>query len=132
MDFGIKDRRSSFRLATIVFVLTVGVFFWGLKYKLSLYDSPGSASSMSVPMAKLLSQEERPLAIQADSLAFQSHPKLPLIVLSAFLIATIWLSTYTVRSVPMWQAANEDVRCRVHFRSNFFSFRPPPMPLQRY
>jgi hypothetical protein len=130
MGFGVTTRRSSFRLATIVFLLTVGVFFWGLKYKLSLYDSPGSTSSMSVPQAKLLSQKERPPAIQADSLALQSQPQMRLIVISAFLIATICLNISTVWSVPMWLAANEDVRHRAHFRSSFFSFRPPPTPLQ--
>jgi hypothetical protein len=105
-----------------------GSLFWGLKYKLSLYDSPVSASSMSVPQAKLLSQKERPL--HADSPALQSQPELPLVVISALLIATICLSIYAVRLVLIWLAANEDARHRAHFRSSFFSFRPPPTPLQ--
>jgi len=115
-------------LVAIVFLLAAGVFFWGLKYKLSLYDSPVGASSMSVPQAKLLSQKERPL--HADPPASQSRRELPLVVISAFFIAAICLSIHAVRSVPLWLAANEDARHRAHFRSSFFSFRPPPTPLQ--
>jgi hypothetical protein len=131
MDLGITSRRDSFRLVVIVFLLAVGVFFWGLKYKLSLYDSPGSGSSMSVPQAKLLSQKERPTAIQADSLAMPSRPELSLIVVSALLIATIWPSIHAAQLIPTWLAANEDTRHRAHFHSSFFSFRPPPTPLQQ-
>jgi hypothetical protein len=112
----------------MVFLLAAGVFFWGLKYKLSLYDSPVSASSMSVPQAKLLSQKERPL--HADSPGSQSRRELPIVVISVFFIATICLSIRAVQSVPLWLAANEDARRRAHFRSSFFSFRPPPTPLQ--
>jgi hypothetical protein len=131
MDLIVTSRRDSFRLGVIVFLLAVGVFFWGLKYKLSLYDSPRSASSMSVPQAKLLSQKERPPASQVDSLALPSRPELSLIVVSALLIVTICQSVHAVQLAPTWLAANEDTRHRAHFRSSFFSFRPPPTPLQQ-
>ena len=130
MDLGITSRRDSLRLGVIVFLLAVGVFFWGLKYKLSLYDSPRSASSMSLPQAKLLSQKERPPASQVDSLALPSRPELSLIVVSVLFIATICKNIHAVQRVPTWLAANEDTRHRAHFRSSFFSFRPPPTPLQ--
>jgi hypothetical protein len=132
MDFGITSRRGSFRLVAVVFLLAAGVFFWGLKYKLSLYDSPEGASSlMSVPQAKLLSQRERPPASQVDSLALPSRPELSLIVISVLLIATICQSIYVVQLLRTWLAANENARHRAHFRSSFFSFRPPPTPLQQ-
>jgi hypothetical protein len=47
-----------------------------------------------------------------------------------FLIATICLTIHAVQLVLIWLAANEDARHRAHFRSSFFSFRPPPTPLQ--
>jgi hypothetical protein len=131
MDLGITSRRGSFRLVVIVFLLAVGVFLWGLKYKLSLYDSPRSASSMSVPQAKLLSQKERPPASQVDSSSLPSRPEFSLIAVSALLIAAVWPSIHAVQLIPTWLAANEDTRHRTHLRSSFFSFRPPPTPLQQ-
>jgi hypothetical protein len=131
MNLGVTSRRGTFRLVAIVLLLAAGVFFWGLKYKLSLYDSPASASSMLVPQAKLLSQKERPTAIQADSLVLPSSPELSLIAVSALLFTTICLSMHAVQIVPTWLAANDDDRHRAHFRSSFFSFRPPPTPLQQ-
>jgi hypothetical protein len=131
MDLGNTSRKGSLRLVAIVFLLALGVFFWGLKYKLSLYDSPQSPSSMSIVQAKILSQKERPPASQADSLSLPSRPELSLIVVSALVVTMICTSTHVVQLIPTWLAANEDARNRAHFRSSFFSFRPPPMPLRQ-
>jgi hypothetical protein len=77
-----------------------------------------------------LSQRERPVS-QVDSLGLPSRPELSRIAVSALFIATICLSIHAVQLIPTWLAANEDTRHRAHLRSSFFSFRPPPTPLQQ-
>jgi hypothetical protein len=53
-----KDRPFN-RLGTLALLgLAICVFTWGLQYKLSLYD-PSQVSSHRIPIAKLLSRDER-------------------------------------------------------------------------
>jgi hypothetical protein len=44
-------------------MLSMAVFGWGLQYKLSLYKAKNSITHLA-PEAKLLSQKERPMALQ--------------------------------------------------------------------
>jgi len=60
-----KTHRSSFRLSMLLAMLGMCVFFWGLGYKLSLYDFH-RASIHRIPEAKLMSRNEDPNA--TDSL----------------------------------------------------------------
>ncbi|MGC1424034.1 MAG: hypothetical protein WA354_22270 [Terracidiphilus sp.] len=54
-----KSHHSSTRLSMLLVMLGVCVFFWGLGYKLSLYDFH-RASIHRIPEAKLLSRNEDP------------------------------------------------------------------------
>ncbi len=54
--------------ATVAAALAATVFLWGLEYKCSLYPLP-SRVLHSVPVAKLLSERERPVKVQATQLA---------------------------------------------------------------
>lgn len=65
---GANWKGSPQRIAALVFVC-LSIFAWGLRYKLSLYNSPGPARA-EVPAAKLLSPKERPLvAMQKTQLS---------------------------------------------------------------
>lgn len=55
--------RCSPILASMLAVLSISLFSWGLGYKLSLYHSGQCHPKMTA--AKLLSQRERPLAAQS-------------------------------------------------------------------
>jgi hypothetical protein len=50
--------------AAAAMMLAAAVFLWGLEYKCSLYPAP-SRLPHSVPVAKLLSERERPVKVQA-------------------------------------------------------------------
>jgi hypothetical protein len=68
-------------------MLCMAVFGWGLQYKLSLYKGKDSVSHLA-PVAKLLSQKERPAAGQAFA-RLPARPLWPvfLIVALAFGVA---------------------------------------------
>src|ERR1700753_4002163 len=53
------NRRVSAVTVFATLFLAFTVFGWGTGYKLSLYDPPGSPSTI-IPAAKLLSQKKRP------------------------------------------------------------------------
>jgi len=112
-----------------ILIVAFAVFGWGLHYKMSLYDSPSSHST-AVPHAKLLSQKERPAAsTDAGSIRLQSQrqpPSIfyPRVVLSANLTglpiaAPRWTQTWPT----VWNARQRQIAT-----TNFFSFRPPPVP----
>lgn len=60
------SRSRAFLLPLGLLMLSFAVFGWGLQYKLSLYQSKDSISHQA-PEAKLLSQKERPAAVQPVS-----------------------------------------------------------------
>jgi hypothetical protein len=64
-------------------MLSLAVFGWGLQYKLSLYQSKDSITHQA-PVAKLLSQKERPAT--AQTLDAQS-PEVP--VFTAFVLVAM-------------------------------------------
>jgi hypothetical protein len=111
----------------IVF-LVLAVFGWGVKYKISLYDPPGSISS-HMSHAKLLSQKERPVSSNHSDLVRPSLVEAqPSISYPAFSIAAIVLVLCCTASIRMLtRGQNVDpYRRRCSFNSIYFFFRPPP------
>lgn len=106
-------------------LVIVGIFVWGLQYKLSLYDPPGSPSR-SIAQAKLLSPNERLDSVRATA---QIHPPVlpqaPLLFLT-FLIAAVDLRLLSIRQVRAQASASQDVEHTFDSVSSFFFFRPPP------
>lgn len=65
-------------------VLAAAVFLWGLEYKCSLYSVP-SQSLHSVPIAKLLSERERPPQARA------ADPMRAAFLLASFFSFLLWV-----------------------------------------
>ncbi|MFP5230505.1 MAG: hypothetical protein ACLGXA_23045 [Acidobacteriota bacterium] len=61
-------RTGAFSLSALFLGIALCVFAWGLRYKLSLYDPPHSASH-NFPIAKLLSKDELPETLRPTGLA---------------------------------------------------------------
>jgi hypothetical protein len=127
MRINITKCRTSIRVVLGIVFLALAVFGWGVKYKISLYDPPGSIST-HMSHAKLLSQKERP--VPSSDLDLVRPPLLPpqsSILFPTFLIAAIVLGSDITISLWMLAEATDDVSLRQR-RSNsiYFSFRPPP------
>jgi hypothetical protein len=106
----------------------LAVFGWGVKYKISLYDPPGSISS-HMSHAKLLSQKERPVSSTNSDLVRPSLAEAqPSISFPAFSIAAIVLVLCCTASIRMLTRAQDGhrYRRRCSFNSIYFFFRPPP------
>jgi hypothetical protein len=113
----------------IVF-LALAVFGWGVKYKISLYDPPGSVST-HMSHAKLLSQKERPVSsgdldpVRPPLLQPQSSIFYPTFLIAAIVLGlhfTVWLWVLT-------RATDDDPYRQRSSNSIYFSFRPPPVLL---
>jgi hypothetical protein len=110
-----------------ILLLAIAVFGWGIKYKLSLYDAPGSFST-HIAQAKLLSQKERSVAPTAVDSARAASP----LRYSSILYAAIWAATliFTLHLAVALRCstvtAGGSLRKRLA-HSSFFSFRPPPV-----
>jgi hypothetical protein len=122
-----KSGRTSIRVVMGVFFLALAVFGWGVKYKISLYDPPGSAST-HMSQAKLLSQKERPVSsanldpVRPPLLQQQSSIAYP-----TFLIAAVVLGSYFAVSLWMLIEATYHGSYRQRWSNSiYFSFRPPP------
>jgi hypothetical protein len=123
-----KSGRTSIRVVMGIVFLALAVFGWGVKYKLSLYDPPGSIST-HMSHAKLLSQKERPISSNNSGLVRPSLLEAqPLISHPAFFIAAIVLVLRCTASIGMLSRAQDGnlYRRRCSFDSIYFSFRPPP------
>lgn len=108
-----------------LFLIVVGIFVWGVRYKLSLYDSPGSPAR-PIAEAKLLSPNERPGSVQtASQIRLQCTPS-PQPYSRIHLIATVFFGMLPVRLVRANASASPDAQCTSSSASSFFSFRPPP------
>lgn len=124
--------RNSTRLTSVLalmgsLVLALAVFGWGLHYKLSLYELPGTHHAQA-SHAKLLSQKERPNAVN-KVLAAQSDESIatPMLLCAALLLFAIGLGN-SFRQLLYLQnrVADNCSRRRLFTASHYFSFRPPP------
>jgi hypothetical protein len=127
MQGNTKKCRTSIRVVVGTVFLALAVFGWGIKYKISLYDQPGS-SSTHMSHAKLLSQKERPVSssnldlVRPSLLEAQSSISYP-----TFLIAAIVLGSYFTVSLWMLAGATDGDSYRQRCSNSiYFSFRPPP------
>ena len=109
-----------------VLMLAIAVFSWGLHYKMSLYCP--KATQSNVPVAKLLSQKERPVSPKDLSSARSTSPQPQSSTpFSIFLIATIAAGVSFVLSISIRTVTTiDDSRNRSCAVSYCFSPRPPP------
>jgi len=110
----------------IVF-LAFAVFGWGVRYKISLYDPPGSVST-HMSQAKLLSQKERPVSssnldpVRPPLLQPQSSIAYPTVLMAALVLG----SYFTVLLWMLTEATDHGSYRQRGSNSIYFSFRPPP------
>lgn len=123
----IPNRRLSALSGLGILLLAIAVFGWGIKYKLSLYDAPGSFST-HIAQAKLLSQRERPVTARTADSAHVSTPPFHLSSFHPTILATAIIFdlhlVVALRYATMAVASSRQQRCA---NSSFFSFRPPPI-----
>ena len=123
-----KSGHHPIRVVMGIIFLALAVFGWGVKYKISLYDAPGSVSA-HMSHAKLLSPKERPASsdnldlVRPSLLELQSSISYP-----AFFIPAIVLVLCCTALIRMLTTAQDGdpYRRRCSFNSIYFSFRPPP------
>lgn len=108
--------------ATGCIVLAAAVFLWGLEYKVSLY--PGHEAKR-IPIAKLLSERERPASVPSGAMAGPSAA-LVLLTLAWFLAVAIPDRPRISRAATALTAAGGFAR-RAASCFVYFSFRPPPI-----
>src|ERR1700760_2176844 len=95
-------RRASAVTVFATLFLAFTVFGWGTGYKLSLYDPPGSRSTI-IPAAKLLSQKERPTTAKVAAQLVPAAPTqettnyYPAIVFVAFIFGLRHLISTWIR-----------------------------------
>jgi hypothetical protein len=127
-----KNGHTPIRIVIGIIFLAFAVCGWGMQYKRSLYDPPGSLST-HMPHAKLLSQKERP--VSSNDVSFvrpASPPSQSWVLYPAFLIAALPLGCHLAIShlvISRWMrttTAGDDSRQQRCAHSVFFSFRPPP------
>jgi hypothetical protein len=126
MQIDVTTRRVPSLTIICVLSLMVGLIAWGAKYKMSLYDPPGSVSS-SIPHAKLLSQKERPVSSTQVQLLRAPSPQPDLIDLyPSLIIAGVLLGLNVLISFREWTVADKVLPQQLFAGLSFFSFRPPP------
>jgi hypothetical protein len=120
-----RRRTRKFTLVLMVVfyaLLAAAVFLWGTEYKVSLYPVQRKAST--VPVAKLLSEKERPAA---RPIAETLHRRLSLPASCAFLLllaVRLRNRRASFRFAPLTSPARpigHRIASLIHF-----SFRPPP------
>jgi hypothetical protein len=115
-----ENRRRAVLLIPALLVLCMAVFGWGLQYKLSLYQRNDSISHLA-PVAKLLSQKERPAAEQA----LAQPPALPWPV---FFIVTLAFGLLQAAARYLRFASLERFRAPLPACLRAIVCRPPPAP----
>ncbi|HEY6768497.1 MAG TPA: hypothetical protein VI386_27380 [Candidatus Sulfotelmatobacter sp.] len=129
MNPRVTRRKFSELMALALVLLGLAVFFWGLGYKLSLYDLPGSPST-HMAQAKLLSQKERPPAAQGLEQFSAKAPPFSVVVIAVFLIAAACFSAFSIQIIRTLFASHVGLRRCADFLSTVFAFRPPPVSLR--
>jgi hypothetical protein len=125
MHPNLSRRKFSQAMVLAAALLGFAVFFWGLGYKLSLYDLPDSPST-HIAQAKLLSQKERPSAAQALEQCSTKALQLPSVVI-AFLITAAYPRAFSIQIIKTLFAFRISLRRCEDFLSTVFAFRPPPV-----
>jgi Na+/H+-dicarboxylate symporter len=126
MGINSPNRRASVVTAIAVLFLAFTVLGWGTAYKMSLYHRAGDPSS-GVPIAKLLSQKERPSAAKVvESLLPASPNHQPSGYCSAIIIVALMFGLQLTFSGLMLEAGLDDSRKQRSAHTSYFSFRPPP------
>ncbi|TCK73798.1 hypothetical protein C7378_1412 [Acidipila rosea] len=114
-------------LSAAFILLGVTVFFWGLRYKLSLYDPP-QASSHHMTAAKLLTDRERDKAPSVQRP--ESHPPVPEIPAQSFVALLSLIATIAMMvRFRNWQASESLVPQKSYLRVTPLFHRPPPTRL---
>jgi hypothetical protein len=127
MRTNIPNRRISALTGMGILFLAFAVFGWGIKYKLSLYDAPGSLLA-HIPHAKLLSQKERPVTDSVvDSVPAASPLPQSSIFNPAILAVGLMLALHLAVALRSVTIMVDDSRQQRSTNSSFFSFRPPPV-----
>jgi hypothetical protein len=126
MQIDITTRRIPVLTVICALLLMVGLIAWGAKYKMSLYDPPGSVSA-SIPHAKLLSQKERPVnSAQVQLLRPPSPQPGSIDLLPSLIITGVLLGLNVLISFRECAVANKISQRQLFAEFSFFSFRPPP------
>jgi hypothetical protein len=129
MNPNVSRRKFSQAMALAAVLLGFAVFFWGLGYKLSLYDLPDSPST-HIAQAKLLSHKERPSAAQGLEQFSTTAPQLSSVVIAIFLIAAACSRVFSFQIIKALFASRVGLRRCEDFLSTVFAFRPPPVSLR--
>ena len=126
MRSDITTRRTPSLTIVCTLLLMIGVVAWGAKYKMSLYDPPGSAS-LSMPHAKLLSQKERPVtSTHLQPVQPPSPQPEALTLFPGFLLAGVLL-TLSISVLFRVRTTTDERLPQQRFADlTFFAFRPPP------
>jgi hypothetical protein len=114
-----RNRRRAVILPIGLLMLCMAVFGWGLQYKLSLYKGKDSVSHLA-PVAKLLSQKERPAAVQAV-LRLSNPPVWPVYLIVALAFG---LAPAAARLLRSGSREEDPAPLPVPVRALFL--RPPP------
>lgn len=125
MDTKTKTRGVSLATLIPLFLIALGIFVWGLQYKLSLYSASGS-SSRSIPQAKLLSPYERPGSVQTTEQLSPTLLPWPPLRFQFFLIAAVFAGVLFIQLVRAGALNPRDARQASNSICAFFFFRPPP------
>ena len=124
-----KSRHYSTGLALAFLGLALSVFFWGLGYKLSLYDVH-RLNSHRIPTASLLSRNEDPNRNDTALLSStgSASDDQAIVVLSTALLLSLLLLAITLQRLTGLQQTEVSRPWRIRFRASLtaFFFRPPP------
>ena len=126
-----RIRSGGLRLPVLFLGIGLCVFVWGLRYKLSLYDPPQSASHC-IPSAKLLSRDELPETLEPIALRLNVGPAVVHLVLASVLFRAVPVVVPAPsRFGAAWRLALLPSRGHILERTGLqsFFFRPPPAVL---
>ena len=119
-----------------VLSLAFAVFGWGIQYKLSLYNLPGSAPT-SMPVAKLLSQKERPVYSTNVQVVRPPSPQpltttlFPVLFFAAIVLSSRLRTYVRMQSVPRWDLRRQNHRqdsASTNGAASFVLRHDPPSP----
>src|ERR1035441_7385865 len=123
MRMNSPNRRASIVSAIAVLFLAFTVLGWGTGYKMSLYHRDGN-SSPTIPVAKLLSQKERPSTTQVvESLLPVPPNHQPSSYYPAIIIVALMFGLRLIVSDSMLEVERDDSHKQRSAHTSFFSFQ---------